>query len=48
MAAAEATRLHVTIHLLQQTTVGFDAADLWPLHGGYARFGGDLPFFAEK
>jgi hypothetical protein len=42
------SHLHVTIHLLQQTTVDFDAADLWPLHGAYARFGADLASFAEE
>jgi hypothetical protein len=28
---ANPDRMHVTIHLIQQTTVDFDAADLWPL-----------------
>jgi hypothetical protein len=40
--------MHVTIHLIQQTTVDFDAADLWPMHGAYARFGADLASFAEE
>jgi hypothetical protein len=40
--------MHVTIHLIQQTTVDFDAADLWPLHGAYSRFGADLDSFAEE
>jgi hypothetical protein len=40
--------MHVTIHLIQQTTVDFDAADLWPLHGAYSRFGADLASFAEE
>lgn len=40
--------MHVTIHLIQQTTVDFDAADMWPLHGAYARFGADLASFAEE
>jgi hypothetical protein len=40
--------LHVTLHLVQQTTVEFDAADLWPIHGAYARFGTDLTSFAEE
>jgi hypothetical protein len=40
--------MHVTIHLIQQTTVEFDAADLWPLHGAYGRFGSDLESFAEE
>jgi hypothetical protein len=43
-----AARMHVTIHLIQQTTIEFDAADLWPLHGAYARFGADLTSFAEE
>jgi hypothetical protein len=43
-----AGRMHVTIHLVQETTVDFDAADLWPLHGAYARFGSDLASFAEE
>ena len=40
--------MHVTVHLIQQTTVDFDAANLWPLHGAYARFGADLASFAEE
>ena len=40
--------MHVTIHLIQQATVDFDAADLWPLHGAYSRFGADLDSFAEE
>jgi hypothetical protein len=40
--------MHVTIHLIQQTTVEFDAGDLWPLHGAYSRFGADLDSFAEE
>jgi hypothetical protein len=40
--------MHVTIHLIQQATVEFDAADLWPLHGAYSRFGADLDSFAEE
>lgn len=45
---ANPDRMHVTIHLIQQTTVDFDAADLWPLHGAYGRFGSDLDSFAEE
>jgi hypothetical protein len=41
-------RMHVTIHLIQQTTVEFDADELWPLHGAYSRFGSDLASFAEE
>jgi hypothetical protein len=48
MTAVDSCRLQATIHLLQQTTVVFDAAMLWPLHGAYARFGNDLPSFAEE
>ncbi len=44
----DAARLHVTIHLMQQTTVAFDADDLWPKLGAYARSGNDLPSFAEE
>ncbi len=40
--------MHASIHLIQQTTVTFNAADLWPLHGAYTRFGPDLPSFAEE
>ena len=40
--------MHVTIHLVQQTTVDFDANDLWPLHGAYSRFGADLDSFAGE
>lgn len=41
-------RMHVTLHLLQQTTVDFAAHDLWPLHGAYSRFGADLDSFAGE
>jgi hypothetical protein len=40
--------MHVTIHLVQQSTVEFEANDLWPLHGAYSRFGGDLDSFAGE
>jgi hypothetical protein len=40
--------MHVTIHLIQQATVDVDAADLWPLHGAYSRFGADLDSFGEE
>ena len=40
---ANPDRMHVTIHLID-----FDAADLWPLHGAYSRFGSDLDSFAEE
>jgi hypothetical protein len=43
-----ATRMRVTLHLVQQTTVAFDSAELWPMHGPYARFGADLASFAEE
>lgn len=36
------------VHLVQQTTVEADAADLWPLHGAYSRFGADLSPFATE
>ena len=42
------TRMRVTLHLVQQTTVAFDSADLWPIHGPYARFGAGLASFAEE
>jgi hypothetical protein len=48
MTDASSDQMHVTFHLVQQTTVQFYAADLWPLHGAYARFGTDLPSFAEE
>jgi hypothetical protein len=43
-----APRMHVTLHLVQQATVGFNSAELWPIHGPYARFGADLASFAEE
>jgi hypothetical protein len=46
--AGAADRTHVTIHLIQQTTVDFDAPDLWPPHGAFAGFGQDLASFAEE
>ena len=46
--ADAATRMHVTLHLVQQATVVFDSAELWPMHGPYARFGADLASFAEE
>jgi hypothetical protein len=46
--ADAATRMHVTLHLVQQATVAFDSAELWPMHGPYARFGADLTSFAEE
>jgi len=48
MTAAAASRMRVTIHLIQQSTVSFDADHLWPLHGAYARFGNDLSALAEE
>lgn len=48
MTASDASRMHVTLHLLHEPDVSFDAAELWPLHGAYARFGNDLPSFAEE
>ncbi len=48
MSDQDASRLQVTIHLLQQTTVSFNAGNLWPMHGAYSRFGNDLPSFAEE
>jgi hypothetical protein len=45
---ASSAHVHVTIHLIQQATVAFDASELWPLHGAYSRFGSDLPSFAEE
>jgi hypothetical protein len=46
--AASSAHVHVTIHLMQQATVAFDASELWPLHGAYSRFGSDLRSFAEE
>jgi len=48
MTDPSTSQLHVTLHLVQQTTVEFDAADLWPPHGAYPRFGADLTSFAEE
>jgi hypothetical protein len=42
------TQMRVTLHLVQQTTVAFDSADLWPMHGPYGRFGANLASFAEE
>ena len=38
----------VTIHLTAQATVEFNAHQLWPMHGDYARFGIDLASFAQE
>jgi len=48
MTGSDASRLRVTIHLVQQATVTFAAGELWPMHGAYGRFGNDLPSFAEE
>ena len=40
--------MRASVHLIQQTTVTFSAAELWPLHGAYTRFGPDLASFAEE
>lgn len=48
MTETASDQLHVTIHLVQQTTVDFDANDLWPLGGAYSRFGDDLDSFAGE
>lgn len=45
---ASLDRVRVTIHLIQQATVDFGAAELWPLHGAYGRFGSDMASFAEE
>jgi len=48
MPGPDALHLRVTIHLIHQATVSFDAGELWPMHGAYGRFGNDLPSFAEE
>ena len=48
MSKTASDRMHVTLHLVQQTTVDFDANHLWPLHGAYGRFGADLDSFAGE
>ena len=48
MTGPDPSRLRVTIHLVQQSTVNFAADELWPMHGAYGRFGYDLPSFAEE
>ena len=48
MTDTASDHMHVTIHLVQQTTVDFDADVLWPLHGAYSRFGADLDSFAGE
>ena len=40
--------MQVTVHLMQQATITFTAAQLWPLQGSYTRFGPDLSSFAEE
>jgi hypothetical protein len=42
MTETAPVRRHVTIRLIRQRTVDFDAANLWPLRGAYSRFGADL------
>ena len=48
MTSAGAGRMHVSVHLLEQPTVTFTAAELWPLQGSYSRFGPDIDAFAEE
>jgi hypothetical protein len=48
MTTADASRMHVTIHLSRQSTVSFEADHLWPLRGAYARFGNELSSLAEE
>lgn len=48
MTETASDQMHVTIHLVQQTTVDFDGNDLWPLGGAYSRFGADLDSFAGE
>ena len=48
MTDANTDQMHVTFHLVQQTTVEFNASDLWPLNGPYSGFGSDLPSFAAE
>lgn len=48
MTETASDHMHVTIHLVQQTTIDFDANDLWPMHGAYSRFGADLDSFAAE
>ena len=48
MTETASDRVHVTVHLMQQTTVDFAGHDLWPLHGADSRFGADLDSFAGE
>jgi hypothetical protein len=48
MIETASDHMHVTIHLVQQTTIDFDANDLWPPHGAYSRFGADLESFGGE
>jgi hypothetical protein len=48
MTEANTDEMHVTLHLVQQTTIEFNAAGLWPLRGAYSRFGADLASFAVE
>lgn len=48
MTETDPTHLRATVHLQHSAQVGFSAAQLWPMHGAYARFGNDLPAFAEE
>jgi hypothetical protein len=48
MTASNADDMRVTVHLVQQSTVTFSAAQLWPMEGAYSRFGPDLESFARE
>lgn len=48
MSSVDPSQLLVTMHLMQQSTVVFDATKLWPLQSAYERQGSDLPSFAEE
>jgi hypothetical protein len=48
MTAASEHRGQAVVHLIQQSTVTFSAAHLWPMDGAYSRFGPDIDSFARE
>ncbi|HZZ98024.1 MAG TPA: hypothetical protein VFE19_13465 [Jatrophihabitantaceae bacterium] len=48
MTGASEHRGQAVVHLIQQNTVSFSAAQLWPMDGAYSRFGPDIDSFARE
>ena len=48
MTASNEHRGQAIVHLIQQSTVTFSAAQLWPMDGAYSRFGTDIDSFARE